>query len=48
MIANTPMSAIARGITLAASFLFEILYRRASGRTFHVMVSQTDPQSAAR
>jgi amino acid transporter len=46
MIATAPTSAIALGATLAGSFLFEIVYRRATGRTFKGILTQTDPASA--
>jgi hypothetical protein len=32
MIATAPTSAIALGVTLAGSFVFEIVYRRRTGR----------------
>jgi amino acid transporter len=47
MIATAPTSAIALGITLAVSFLFETVYRRATGRTFKEILTQTDLTSAA-
>jgi amino acid transporter len=47
MIATAPTSAIALGVTLAGSFLFEVVYRRTTGRTFNGILTQTDPASAA-
>jgi len=47
MIATAPTSAIALGVTLAGSFLFEIVYRRRTGRTFKAILTQTDPVPAA-
>jgi amino acid transporter len=46
MITTAPSSAIAIGITLSVSCLFEIVYRRISGRTLRAILSQTDPNSA--
>ena len=43
MITTAPTSAIGLAATLAGSFLFEILYRRTSGRTFREILTQTDP-----
>jgi amino acid transporter len=43
MIATAPTSAIALGVTLAGSFLFETVYRRRTGRTFKAILTQTDP-----
>ncbi len=43
MIVTAPSSAIALGVTLMASFVAEILYRRMSGRTFRAVLSQTNP-----
>jgi amino acid transporter len=43
MIATAPTSAIALGGTLAGSFLFEIAYRRRTGRTFREILTQTEP-----
>ncbi|MFZ2058040.1 MAG: hypothetical protein WAV54_11605, partial [Acidimicrobiales bacterium] len=47
MIATAPTSAIALGVALAVSFLFEIVYRRRTGRTFKAILTQTDPVPAA-
>jgi len=47
MIATAPTSAIALGVTLAGSFVFETVYRRRTGRTFHEILTQTDPVPAA-
>jgi amino acid transporter len=47
MIATAPTSAIALAVTLAGSFLFEISYRRASGRTFNEILTQTHPDPTA-
>ena len=46
MITTAPTSAIALGVTLAGSFLFEIVYRRTTGRTFREILTQTDPAPA--
>jgi amino acid transporter len=46
MIVTAPTSAIALGITLAGSFVFEIVYRRKTGRTFRRILAQTDPAPA--
>ena len=46
MIATEPTSAIALGVTLAGSFLFESVYRRTTGRTFREILTQTDPAPA--
>jgi amino acid transporter len=43
MIATAPTSAIALGVTLAGSFLFEIVYRCRTGRTFKAILMQTEP-----
>jgi amino acid transporter len=43
MIATAPTSAIALGVTLAGSFVFEIVYRRRTGRTFSEILTQTNP-----
>jgi amino acid transporter len=43
MIATAPTSAIALGVTLAGSFLFEIVYRCRTGRTFKTILTQTEP-----
>ena len=42
MITTAPSSAIALGVTLAGSILFESAYRRATGRTFSEILTQTD------
>jgi amino acid transporter len=47
MVATAPTSAIALGVTLVGSFLFEVVYRRTTGRTFKGILMQTDPASAA-
>jgi amino acid transporter len=47
MIDTAPTSAIALGLTLAGSFLFEVVYRRRTGRTFGEILTQTDPAPAA-
>ena len=41
MVGTAPSSAIALGVTLAASFLVEMAYRRATGRTFKKILRQT-------
>jgi uncharacterized membrane protein HdeD (DUF308 family) len=41
MVNTAPSSAIALGVTLAASFLVEMVYRRATGRTFKKILRQT-------
>jgi amino acid transporter len=43
MIKTAPTSAIGLGITMAGSFLFEIMYRHKSGRTFREILTQTEP-----
>jgi hypothetical protein len=43
MIATAPSSAIALGVTLAGSLLFETVYRRRTGRTFKAILTQTEP-----
>jgi amino acid transporter len=48
MIATAPTSAIALGVTLAGSFVFETVYRRRTGRTFSEILTQTDPAAVAR
>ena len=40
MIATAPTSAIALGITLAGSVVFEIVYRRKTGRTFRRILAR--------
>ena len=47
MITTAPTSAIGLGITLAGSFVFEIVYRRTKRRTFKEILAQTDPDPAA-
>jgi amino acid transporter len=42
MITTAPSSAIALGVTLVVSCLFEIVYRRITGRTLRAILSQTD------
>jgi hypothetical protein len=50
MVGTAPSSAIALGVTLAASFLVEMAYRRATGRTFKKILRQTGhlPGAATR
>jgi amino acid transporter len=50
MVSTSPSSAIALGVTLAASFLVEMVYRRATGRTFKKILRQTGhlPGAATR
>ncbi len=43
MAVSAPKSLIALGVTLLASFLFEIAYRRITGRTFSGILAQSDP-----
>ena len=47
MISTAPSSAIALSVTLAGSFVFEMVYRRRTGRTFHEILNQTDPAVVA-
>ena len=49
MIVTAPKSAIALGVTLVVSFLFEIVYRRVTGRTLHDVLAETasGPESSA-
>ena len=47
MITTAPTSAIALGITLAGSLLFESVYRRRTGRTFSEILISTDPAPVA-
>ena len=47
MIETAPTSAIALGVTLAGSFVFEVVYRRRSGRTFGEVLTQTAPDTHA-
>jgi amino acid transporter len=42
MITTAPSSVLGLGITLAGSFLFEMIYRRKSGRTFSEILTQTN------
>ena len=44
---HSPTSAIALGITLAVSFVFEMGYRRATGRTLREVLRRTEPASAS-
>ena len=44
MVTTAPSSAIALGVTLAVSFLFEVVYRHVTGRTLRAILSQTDPR----
>ena len=46
MITTAPTSAIALAVTLAGSFLFEGVYRHATGRTFRDTLTATDPAPA--
>ena len=46
MVVTAPTSAVALGVTLAGSFVFEILYRRRTGRSFRRILAQTDPDLA--
>jgi amino acid transporter len=46
MITTAPTSAIGLGVTLAGSFVFEIVYRRTKGRTFKEILAETDPDPA--
>jgi uncharacterized membrane protein HdeD (DUF308 family) len=46
MIVTAPTSAIALGVTLAGSFVFEIVYRRKTGRSFRRILAQTEPAPA--
>ena len=43
MVTTAPTSAIALGVTLAGSLVFEIVYRHRTGRTFTAILKQTDP-----
>lgn len=43
MVSTSPYSAIALGVTLAGSFVFEVVYRRRTGRTFSEILTQTEP-----
>jgi len=45
MIEAAPTSAIGLGVTAAGSFVFEIVYRRTSGRTFRGLITQTAPDA---
>jgi amino acid transporter len=45
MIETAPTSAIGLGVTLAGSFVFEMVYRRTSGRTFRGILTQTAPDA---
>jgi amino acid transporter len=47
MVSTAPSSAIALGVTLAGSFVFETVYRRRTGRTFHEILKRTDPAVVA-
>ncbi len=44
MLTTAPSSAIALGVTLGVSSLFEIVYRHVTGRTFRALLSQTGPR----
>jgi len=50
MVVTAPSSAIALGAALATSFLVEVVYRRATGRTFKKALRQTGhlPGAATR
>lgn len=43
MATSAPKSLIARGVTLAVSFVFEVAYRRITGRTFRAILRRSDP-----
>lgn len=45
MITAAPASAIALVATLVVSILFEVLYRRGTGRTFRALLAETEPES---
>ena len=45
MVSSAPSSVVAFAVTLALSFLFEVLYRRVTGRTFGKILSQSDPHA---
>jgi hypothetical protein len=47
MITTALTSAIALGLTLAVSLLFEIGYRRATGRTLREVLRNTEPGSTS-
>lgn len=47
MTSTAPSSAIALGITLLVSVLFEAAYRRMTGRTFRLIEMQTEPSSGS-
>ncbi len=41
MVVTAPSSVVALGIALAASILFEVVYRHRTGRTFHALLART-------
>ncbi len=43
MATSAPKSLIALGVTLAVSFVFEVAYRRITGRTFRAILRRSDP-----
>ena len=43
MATSAPKSLIALGVTLAVSFVFEVAYRRVTGRTFLAILRRSDP-----
>jgi amino acid transporter len=47
MVSTAPSSAIALGVTLAGSFVFETVYRHRTGRTFSEILNRTDPAAVA-
>jgi hypothetical protein len=47
MMTTALTSAIALGVTLAVSFLFELGYRCATGRTFKEVLRHTEPASTS-
>lgn len=46
MLTSALSSAIALVVTFAASYLFEVVYRRRTGRTFSEIIRQTEPKQA--
>jgi amino acid transporter len=47
MLTSALSSAIALVVTFAASYLFEVVYRRRTGRTFSEIIRQTEPKQAS-
>jgi hypothetical protein len=47
MLTSALSSAIALVVTFAASYLFEVVYRRRTGRTFSEIIGQTEPKQAS-